>query len=74
VKYCNNLPDIPFNPKFIAHPFDMQRFISYNPTGLERNYKYAGWLVDIPILSTSLSQNGQLSTDFFFFQLFLSLL
>ena len=40
VKYCNNLPDIPFDPKFIAYPFDTQRFISYNPTGLERNYKY----------------------------------
>ena len=34
------LPDIPFDPKFIAYPFDTQRFISYNPTGLERNYKY----------------------------------
>ena len=40
MKYCNNLPDIPFDPKFIAYPFDTQRFISYNPTGLERNYKY----------------------------------
>ena len=40
VKYCNTLPDIPFDPKFIAYPFDTQRFISYNPTGLERNYKY----------------------------------
>ena len=33
VKYCNTLPDIPFDPKFIAYPFDTQRFISYNPTG-----------------------------------------
>ena len=40
VKYSNTLPDIPFDPKFIAYPFDTQRFISYNPTGLERNYKY----------------------------------
>jgi len=40
VKYSNTLPDIPFDPKFSAYPFDSQRFISYNPTGLERNYKY----------------------------------
>jgi len=40
VKYSNTLPDIPFDPKFIAYPFDSQRFISYNPTGLERGYKY----------------------------------
>ena len=40
VKYCNSLPDIPFDPKFLAYPFDTQRFIAYNPTGLERNYKY----------------------------------
>ena len=40
VKYSNTLPDIPFDPKFLAYPFDTQRFISYNPTGLERNYKY----------------------------------
>jgi len=40
VKYCNNLPDIPFDPKFLAYPFDPHRFIAYNPTGLERNYKY----------------------------------
>jgi len=40
VKYSNTLPDIPFDPKFIAYPFDSQRFISYNPTGLERSYKY----------------------------------
>jgi len=40
VKYSNTLPDIPFDPKFLAYPFDTQRFIAYNPTGLERNYKY----------------------------------
>ena len=33
VKYCNTLPDIPFDPKYIVYPFDGQRFISYNPTG-----------------------------------------
>ena len=40
VKYCNTLPDIPFDPKFLAYPFDTQRFIAYGPTGLERSYKY----------------------------------
>ena len=40
VKYCNTLPDIPFDPKFLAYPFDTQRFIAYTPTGLEKSYKY----------------------------------
>ncbi|KAL3278415.1 hypothetical protein HHI36_013737 [Cryptolaemus montrouzieri] len=40
VKYCNTLPDIPFDLKFIAYPFDATRFIQYNPTSLERNYRY----------------------------------
>ncbi|XP_072756643.1 RNA polymerase II-associated factor 1 homolog [Anoplolepis gracilipes] len=40
VKYCNTLPDIPFDPKFITYPFEPTRFIQYNPTSLERNYKY----------------------------------
>ncbi|XP_059619934.1 RNA polymerase II-associated factor 1 homolog [Phlebotomus argentipes] len=40
VKYSNNLPDIPFDLKFITYPFENDRFIQYNPTSLERNYKY----------------------------------
>ena len=40
VKYCNTLPDIPFDPKFISYPFESNRFISYAPTSLERNYKH----------------------------------
>ncbi|KAK7605345.1 hypothetical protein V9T40_007203 [Parthenolecanium corni] len=40
VKYCNNLPDIPFDPKFVKYPFESNRFIEYKPTSLERNYKY----------------------------------
>ncbi|KAF2903243.1 hypothetical protein ILUMI_02939 [Ignelater luminosus] len=40
VKYCNTLPDIPFDLKFIAYPFESSRFIQYNPTSLERNYRY----------------------------------
>ena len=27
VKYNNALPDIPFDPKFIAYPFDMNRYV-----------------------------------------------
>ena len=40
VKYQNNLPDIPFDPKFLEYPFDSQRFVNYKPTSLERNYKF----------------------------------
>lgn len=40
VKYCNTLPDIPFDLKFITYPFESDRFIQYNPTSLERNFKY----------------------------------
>lgn len=40
VKYLNNLPDIPYDPKFIAYPFDPKRFYQYNPTSLEKNFKW----------------------------------
>ncbi len=40
VKYNNTLPDIPFDPKFLAYPFEANRFIHYASTSLERNYKY----------------------------------
>lgn len=40
VKYSNTLPDIPFDPKFISYPFEANRFVEYNPTSLERNFKY----------------------------------
>lgn len=40
VKYGNNLPDIPFDLKFLMYPFDGHRFVQYNPTSLERSYKY----------------------------------
>jgi len=39
VKYTNTLPDIPFDAKFIAYPFEANRFIQYKPTSLERNTK-----------------------------------
>lgn len=40
MKYCNTLPDIPFDLKFITYPFPSTRFIQYNPTSLEKNYRY----------------------------------
>jgi hypothetical protein len=40
VKYKNNLPDVPFGPKFLSYPFDSQRYIQYNPTSLERNHDH----------------------------------
>ena len=40
VKYTNNLPDIPFDPKFLVYPFDPNRFIQYNTTSLESKHKH----------------------------------
>lgn len=34
------MPDIPSDLKFLQYPFDSHRFVQYNPTSLERNYKY----------------------------------
>ena len=31
VKYKNNLPDVPFGPKFLSYPFDSQRYIQCIP-------------------------------------------
>ena len=27
VKYTNNLPDVPFDPKYISYPFDPNRYL-----------------------------------------------
>ncbi|EDO42996.1 predicted protein, partial [Nematostella vectensis] len=40
IKYNNNLPDIPFDAKFISYPFEGNRFVQYKPTSLEKNYKH----------------------------------
>ena len=40
VKYTNNLPDIPFDPKFLVYPFEPNRFIQYNTTSLESKHKH----------------------------------
>lgn len=40
VKFSNNLPDIPFDPKFIVNPLNVSRFIKYETTSLEHNAKH----------------------------------
>ncbi|KAM4641668.1 RNA polymerase II-associated factor 1 homolog [Discoglossus pictus] len=40
VKYCNSLPDIPFDPKFITYPFEQNRFVQYKATSLEKQHKH----------------------------------
>ncbi|XP_067875242.1 RNA polymerase II-associated factor 1 homolog isoform X2 [Heterodontus francisci] len=40
VKYCNSLPDIPFDPKFVTYPFDPNRFVQYKATSLEKQHKH----------------------------------
>ncbi|KAI6651483.1 RNA polymerase II-associated factor 1-like [Oopsacas minuta] len=40
VKYTNNLPDIPFDPKFLVYPFEQNRFVQYNTTSLESKHKH----------------------------------
>ncbi|XP_034025038.1 RNA polymerase II-associated factor 1 homolog [Thalassophryne amazonica] len=40
VKYCNTLPDIPFDPKFITYPFDQHRFVQYKATSLEKQHRH----------------------------------
>lgn len=39
-RYTNTLPDLTFDTKFIAYPFDHNRFVTYSTTSLERNYMY----------------------------------
>lgn len=40
VKFSNNLPDLPFDPKFIVNPLDISRFVNYETTNLEQNSKH----------------------------------
>ncbi|VDM30887.1 unnamed protein product [Hydatigera taeniaeformis] len=40
VKYHNNLPELPFDPKFLPYPFESTRFVQYAATTLERNHKH----------------------------------
>ncbi|XP_028651272.1 RNA polymerase II-associated factor 1 homolog [Erpetoichthys calabaricus] len=52
VKYCNSLPDIPFDPKFITYPFDQHRFVQYKATSLEKQHKHE--LLTEPDLSVTI--------------------
>eukprot|EP00741_Cyanophora_paradoxa_P002662 tig00000615_g2583.t1 len=40
LKFKNTLPELPFDPKFRAFPFDPMRFVRYATTSLERHYKH----------------------------------
>lgn len=40
VKYYNNLPDIPLEPKLLKYPFDPSRLYKYAATTLEKNNKH----------------------------------
>lgn len=41
VQYTNNLPDIPFDAKFLPCPFvSLNRLVEYKPTLLEKNFKW----------------------------------
>lgn len=40
VKFSNNLPDLPFDPKFLVNPLDINRYVSYETTSLEREAKH----------------------------------
>lgn len=40
VKFNNTLPDIPFDPKFIVNPLNINRFVDYEATSLEQNSKH----------------------------------
>lgn len=35
VRHANNLPDVPFDPKLLAYPFESDRFTRYKGTSLE---------------------------------------
>lgn len=40
VRFNNTLPDIPFDPKFLVNPLDIQRYVPYKTTSLEQNAKH----------------------------------
>jgi len=40
IKYQNNLPPIPFDPKLLSYPFDKLRFVKYQTISLDKNYKH----------------------------------
>lgn len=67
VKYCNRLPDIPFDPKFLTYPFDPHRFVKYKHTSLEGNYKHelhteTDLGLDIDLISMDCEKEAEAST------------
>ena len=39
VRFGNDLPSVPFDPKFLKYPFPQDRFIKFQPTSLDRLQK-----------------------------------
>eukprot|EP00045_Choanoeca_perplexa_P007983 m.73113 g.73113 ORF g.73113 m.73113 type:complete len:432 (-) comp14308_c0_seq1:643-1938(-) len=51
-KFSNDLPDVPFPPKFLPYTLELERLAEYNKTTLEKRYQYpvqAPWDLGIPI-------------------------
>eukprot|EP01102_Stenamoeba_stenopodia_P013288 TRINITY_DN4292_c0_g1_i1.p1 TRINITY_DN4292_c0_g1~~TRINITY_DN4292_c0_g1_i1.p1 ORF type:complete len:575 (+),score=194.27 TRINITY_DN4292_c0_g1_i1:144-1868(+) len=40
MKFRNNLPAVPFDPKILSYPFDPMRFVKQPPSSLETTFKY----------------------------------
>ncbi|CAM9385193.1 unnamed protein product, partial [Choristocarpus tenellus] len=40
IKFRNQLPDPPLGPHFLNIPMDLDKYVHYSPTTLERNYKW----------------------------------
>ncbi|XP_065520398.1 RNA polymerase II-associated factor 1 homolog [Lathamus discolor] len=72
VKYCNSLPDIPFDPKFITYPFDQSRYLDpadeklleeeiQAPTSSKRSQQHAKvvpWMRKTEYISTEFNRYG----------------
>ncbi|EKX52282.1 hypothetical protein GUITHDRAFT_102185 [Guillardia theta CCMP2712] len=41
MKFRNDLPELPFEPKFLASQMDVKKLTSYSFTSLEKNFKYS---------------------------------
>lgn len=40
IKFRNSLPDPPLGPHFLEVPLDLDKYVEYRPTTLERDYKW----------------------------------
>lgn len=66
IKYCNRLPDIPFDPKFLVYPFDANRFVKYHHTSLEGDFKHelhteADLGLDVDLISMDFDRENETS-------------